>query len=316
MWGITTYFNPAGYRTKLRNLEVFAARARRQGLKLMVVELAFEEDPFRVPFPLADSILRVRSNSVLWQKERLLNLAVGQLPATCDKVVLLDGDILFTNDSWVEDTSRLLDEHKIVQPFYAAGWLPADGDASWESCSHSLPGMAYAMRHSNGRRNIMFRPDLAHPGFAWAARREVLHAHGFYDKFILGGGDFVTMLAMYSDSAALANPNVAVCLSPMQNADVSSWIDKLHKMVRCDVGCTPGSVLHLWHGSLANRRYIERYSVLREYNFDPASDIALDDAGCWRWSSNKPELHSRVRAYFSSRKEDETGEQAAPPDTH
>ena len=140
-WGVTTYFNPAAYATKLRNLETFATRLRQQGLKLLIVELAFGEAPFAVPCELADSILRLRSNAVLWQKERLLNLALSQLPEVCDKVAWLDGDILFTNDEWVSQTSRLLEEHQVVQPYQLAAWLPPAGEHQWKTYVNNVSGL-------------------------------------------------------------------------------------------------------------------------------------------------------------------------------
>ncbi len=310
MWGVTTYFNPAQYVTKRQNLERFARRVRQQGLKLLVIELGFPHTQFAVCREWADTLIQLRTPSILWQKERLLNVAIAQLPSSCDKVVWLDGDILFANDSWVEDTSRLLDQHKIVQPFQIANWLPQGAEAEWETDKtfvanlYKMPGMAYSIGHLPSPATILYRPDLAHPGFAWAARREILDAHGLYDKCILGGGDFFSTLAMYCDSSALKHPAVSRCLSRHQMTDVKNWMDKFHGTVAGDVAATPGAVFHLWHGNLANRRYLERYQILQNFDFDPAADIALDDASCWRWSSDKPEFHSCVAGYFSSRKED------------
>jgi hypothetical protein len=310
MWGITTYFNPARYLTKLRNLEQFAQRVRQQGLKLLIIELAFPEAPFAVPAHFADTLMQLRSGAVLWQKERLLNIAIARLPAMCDKVVWLDGDILFANNSWVEETSQLLEKHKVVQPFQLANWLPRvcptqwDTDPAFLAALYKIPSMAYAMPRSPSPLQTLFRPDLAHPGFAWAARREILKACGLYDKGIAGGGDFFAMLAMYAGSAALAHPNVASCLSRHQASDLAQWANRFHNAVAGDVASTPGSVFHLWHGNLTDRQYIERYETLREFDFDPNSDIALDESGCWEWSSDKPDLHKRVEAYFKIRKED------------
>ena len=76
MWGITVSFNPAGYQNRYNHLEVFCERVRRQGLKLLVIELAFYDQPFLVRKEIADKVIRLRSTSVLWQKERLLNIAL------------------------------------------------------------------------------------------------------------------------------------------------------------------------------------------------------------------------------------------------
>ena len=95
LWGVITHFNPVGYRGKIENLRRCVERARAQGLRVMVVELAFDDDPFQVPEELCEHVERRRTHTVLWQKERLLNIGLSQLPASCDKVAWIDGDVLF-----------------------------------------------------------------------------------------------------------------------------------------------------------------------------------------------------------------------------
>lgn len=50
-------------------------------------------------------MLRVRGDErhVLWQKERLLNLAIDSLPADVDAVAWLDADLIWFNHGWVEE---------------------------------------------------------------------------------------------------------------------------------------------------------------------------------------------------------------------
>lgn len=311
LWAITTFFNPAGFQTKPRNLNLFSKRLKEQGVKLLVMELSFADQQTPIPSDCADIVVRLSSDSVLWQKERLLNLALRYLPPDCDKVVWLDADILFENNLWAQQAALLLDRYKIVQPYQMAAWLTEGGEYRWQTEAlyrtklRSLPGVAYAVcKVGKQAENMIARPDLLHPGFAWAARRDLLETHGFYDKFVLGGGDFVMMLAMYSGAAALANPSVSSSLSPKQLEDMTSWMNSFYETVAGNVGYVDGTVFHLWHGNLSDRKYVERYGILRDFGFDPTTDIDLDGHECWRWSSEKPELHRQVTAYFSGRKED------------
>lgn len=309
MWGVTTYFNPSGYATKFENLQVFASSIRRQGLKLCIVELAYSDGAFRVPEAWADLLLRVKANAILWHKERLLNLGVVRLPSDCESVVWLDGDILFDNAHWVEETIQLLKKHKVVQPFQTAAWLPRgarDGQMSARDASEILakPGIAYARQQRRYPQGLEYRPDLAHPGFAWAARRDVLEPRGIYDKFVVGGGDYFNMLAMFFDSTLVAHPKVSACLSEEQASDFQCWVDGFHRAVDGDVASTPGTVFHLWHGDLANRRYIDRYEILRRHHFDPRRDLIADRHGCWSWTARKPDLQRMVAEYFAGRLED------------
>ena len=55
---------------------------------------------------------------------------------------------------------------------------------------------------------------------------------------------------------------------------------------------------------MRERRYRERYTAFERFAFDPFEDIALDDAGLWRWASDKPEMHRFVADYFAARRED------------
>ena len=55
---------------------------------------------------------------------------------------------------------------------------------------------------------------------------------------------------------------------------------------------------------------------LEAFGFDPFGDIALDDHGCWRWSSDKKDMHAFIRRYFEMRDEDDgraTGASAVAP---
>lgn len=121
---ITTYFNSHGYQTKLTNYERFIDPIRSSGLKSVVVECAFGDAPFQLtPSP---GTIQVRAKDVLWQKERLLNVAVAHVPAACTKVAWLDCDIIFRNPEWAVETSDLLERARVVQPFTTAVRLPKD----------------------------------------------------------------------------------------------------------------------------------------------------------------------------------------------
>ena len=83
------------------------------------------------------------------------------------------------------------------------------------------------------------------------------------------------------------------------------WTRKLHEEVRGRLSFTPGRLLHLWHGTIENRRYAQRNKELRELAFDPDTDIRIGNTGCWEWASERPDLHAWARRYFEERKEDD-----------
>lgn len=313
LWGVTAYFNPAGYKNKLENLKRFSESARRQGLKLLIVELAFGNSPFEVPEEFCDARERRRGTDVLWQKERLLNIGVQQLPGSCDKVALLDGDILFENDGWVSETASSLESYCAVQPFDTACWLPhglLSAPQRYFSFGNrdggTLPSMAYAMSKATDRRHALGHYHRSgHLGFAWAIRRGILERHGLYDCQILGSGDFDFGHALYGDEDYWNGDNwMCGRLSPKLLAHIAGWGRRLYEEVRGSVYYVPGRVLHLWHGSQRDRQYCERLDLLRICDFDPEVDLALNEAGCWVWGSDKPRLHRWAEEYYYSRQEE------------
>tara|TARA_B100000676_G_C17893915_1_gene740786 strand:+ start:584 stop:805 length:222 start_codon:yes stop_codon:yes gene_type:complete len=72
--------------------------------------------------------------------------------------------------------------------------------------------------------------------------------------------------------------------------------------VRGQIGLVHSTIRSLFHGTRKNRRYTERYELIRD--IDPNMDVRLHPDGCWEWASDKPELHAAVRSYFIDRQED------------
>ena len=113
LWAITCYFNPMRYRRRLANFRIFRDRLQ---LPLVAVELAYGPE-FELQAQDAEILIQLRDDAaVLWQKERLLNVALQALPSSCRKVAWLDCDIFFTAPGWIEDANSLLDR-------YPSPWL-------------------------------------------------------------------------------------------------------------------------------------------------------------------------------------------------
>jgi hypothetical protein len=317
LWGVSTYFSPHGASAPLANLARFSASVRHQGLPLLVVELAFGEQPFQVADTLAERVLRLRASDLMWQKERLLNLGIAALPDDCEYVAWLDNDILFENDDWVAQTAALLAAHALVQPFERVCWLGPNqsrltDDAPLgmgEGCC--LPGMAASMAGSlTPRRDLLDYQRHGHTGFAWAARRALVQGHGLYDRGIIGGGDLIMAHAFYHDHDFQRGLNpYSSKLGARERAAIASWSSAFAADLHGAPVAVPGRVLHLYHGALGGRGYQQRLGILAAADFDPLLDLALAGNGCWRWDSPKPALHQAVAEYLAHR-----GAATAPPE--
>ena len=298
---VTSYFNPCDYRNRAMNFELFVDAVRSADIPLVIVEACFEGQG--VMLAPRHASLRVMARDLMWQKERLLDLGTGWLPGHCSKVAWLDADVLFEDDDWAVATSEKLADAVVVQPFAEAVRLsegatcPRENDEVFESF-----GSAYVNRPESLR--IGKFEAHGHTGFAWAARRDVLARHGFYDACIAGSADHMMAHTFAGD---WESPCVArmVGRGGRHRAHFRRWSEKVHDEVGARLSYTPGRLFHLWHGTMENRRYSQRNKELVGFAFDPKQDIRISDTGCWEWATDKPEMHAWARHYFRERREDD-----------
>lgn len=309
IWGITTFFNPADYVNKLENYKKFRRSLKQQGLKLLTIELAFFNKEFKLTKNDADILIQVRGDekNIIWQKEALLNLGIKKLPDGCDKIVWLDCDIIFENDNWIKETSESLEKYKIIQPFSWSFRLVKNNKRKsfketklGEKNGERLYGVVYgALTKGKNVLHWGYYEDHGHTGFAWAARKEIFDKIGFYDRALLYSGDLLMAMGFYGVKAFHMRMN-----ENLYN-DYAIWADKIEKNIAGSISCTPGNVLHLWHGSFSNKCYHHGYyDILVKNNFDPRKDIKKNEKGILEWSSGKPRLHKCVREYFFIRREE------------
>jgi hypothetical protein len=302
IWALTVYFNPMRYRRRRANYGTFR---RHLGLPLIAIELAYGPD-FELDQPDADILVQLRGRDVLWQKERLFNVAVAAVPPACRKIVCVDCDVVFESEDWLARTSRLLDRLALVQPFSHLHRMPPD----WTPAQALVPGgdllRSPALMLESGMpiATVLGTPAeqiKCSTGTAWATHTELLRRHGFYDSCIIGGGDSAFVRAAYGcfdEAMRLQHMNTR------RREHYLAWARPFHEAVRADIACIHGNLRHLWHGAPQDRRYRNRIERLEPFDFDPFTDIALDDQRVWRWSSDKPEMHEYVRGYFAARRED------------
>ncbi len=302
IWAVTVYFNPVGYRRRHANYHVFRGRL---GLPLLAIELAYGTD-FDLTRRDADVLIQLRGRDILWQKERLLNVALEALPPGCRRVVCLDCDVLFEAGDWLERTNRLLDRFPLVQPFshlhrMPPDWTPDQGRPAGAEVLHTpafLLSSGMAISRCLGTPAEQLKCST---GSAWAAHRDLLEAHTFYDACIVGGGDSAFVRAAYGYFEEAMRLQL---MNGRRREHYLSWARPFYDAVRGQVGSVDGDLLHLWHGTPVDRRYRNRNEGLEPFQFDPYEDIAIDDNGAWRWSSDKDEMHAFVSDYFASRRED------------
>ncbi|WP_166830839.1 hypothetical protein [Thalassoroseus pseudoceratinae] len=291
---VTCHFNPCRYTRPVQNYIRFAAGIAASQLELYTVELAFDDEPFQLCEHVApDRHLRYRVSSkygVLWQKERLLNLGLAALPDCYDAVAWIDADLLFANQNWPEIALQKLSETPVVQLFSRV----MDTDATGQLIAPPRSGIGHVLG------TPALKGQYGRPGGAWAAWRETI-VDGLYDRHVLGGGDSIMVHAWQG------KVQQAQSYAGLKSNWLNEYAARQTPRVQGRIGYVPGDAVHLYHGTRARRRYVDRYQILRRGGYDPATDIT-DDNGPLTWSEfaqeRKPKMIAEVARYFATRQED------------
>ena len=306
MWAMTSYYNPAGYRRRRENYRHFR---RNLGVPLVTVE-AERDGVFDLAEGDADILVRIAGGDVMWQKERLLDIALDALPPACRKVAWIDCDVIFGVEDWAERAAALLDQRPLVQLYGAVHYLPPDAgpeDVGRAAPELSRTSIAHAAATGDHDPCVGLDSGGVHgmgavaSGFAWAARRELLQTHRFYDACIIGAGDTAMVAAAYGSPERAVS---RLAMTAGQTEHYLAWARCFGVAVAGDVGVLDSHIHHLWHGDLVNRRRRVRNQELAGFGFDPLRDIVAEPQGPWRWASAKPAMHAHVASYFASRRED------------
>ena len=288
------------------------------GVRCLIVELAFGSEPFH--FGSHDTVIKVRSDNVLWHKERLLNLGIRQLLSEgVRKVAWLDGDITFNNTAWASEICRRLDSANLCQVFDAAyiqshktgAPVVAPSAVKYFQDFNQLFSQD-PMRFKNILRGML---KGGQSGFGWAARAEVLEQVQLFEHAVVGGGDKLILAASLADDVfdkrlvelthsryrcdACGHSNRSEAFS----ANLLDWARQWSAAVDQSVDYARGQIRDMYHGQRSDRGYSKRHDILCSHQFDPSSDLVDNPDGCLQWAPGKEELRSAVESYFLSRRE-------------
>lgn len=291
---VTCLFGVRDNAQQLANYCRCAANLAARGIDLWTVEACY---PWQQSVVTSRQRIAVEIRDYLWHKERLLQIGIRQLPDQYDAVLVLDADLLFELTDIRDRIEQVLSKYVICQPWSDAVYLdesnrPLCGPLDIRKCPSVNLGrwmseVPQFLRRSAAVVNFNQRTFVrAHPGLAWAARREWFSRVGLYEYSLGGNGDETLAEGCWgvADQTARANYSAA------HWADVLLWIALCFNEVRGKVGCVPGNVHHLWHGSVKSRAYRERELTLVEHGFDPRRHVLDTPGQALQWSPEAPEL--------------------------
>jgi hypothetical protein len=225
----------------------------------------------------------------------MINIGVKKLlPENWKAMAWIDADVDFESNTWATDTLKLLNGTKdIVQLFSHA--IDMDAQLATMNVANS-----FAFQYCKGLPYTWKPPNYWHPGYAWAITRKAYEfIGGVFEKSILGAGDHIMTFC-------LTNKGL-MAIDPKYSDDLKNEVVKFQEKARhLRLGYVPGVIRHFYHGSKANRKYVERNQILLKNNFQPNVQLSKDENGILIPNENfSQEFINDIYEYFSQRNEDE-----------
>jgi GR25 family glycosyltransferase involved in LPS biosynthesis len=284
---LTTFFNPNNYLNLRYNYLKFSEKIKEKA-DLFPIELSFNGEFFIED----ENVIQIKGSreNILWQKERLLNIALENLPKEYTNVAWIDCDIIFENENWVEEVNEKLKDYKVLQLYSTITRLNADGDKI-SSQYGSIKRISY--------KNIIKHGLNGTSGFAWAIRREVIDKIKFLDTMIIGSGDSLMWNSFYD----YKNPIYKKSMNYDWYENYLNWAKNSFNEINSSVSFIDGNINHLYHGDIKNRNYIGRFDILKKYNFNIKEDLKIDSNKVWK--IKRSEITNALVKYFIDRKEDD-----------
>jgi hypothetical protein len=252
----------------------------------------------------SENIQRMRTQTLLWHKESILNQIVAKLPPRFRFVFWIDADVLFQNKRWLVEGVAQLQRCNIIQAFEYCVHLNRDetepafkvdqfrGTVSYPRQRHPQLWRGFCANHVTNRLSADENYDRhGHVGFAWGARREVLANVPLYDRALIGGADHIM-----AHAAAGQIPHPCIAKSFTEDLEsVLAWSNRFHSAVKGKIGYVKGDLYHLWHGDINKRQYLKR---IQEFTSRTKAIQERDEHGL---HVAHAEDEAYVRKYFRER---------------
>jgi hypothetical protein len=272
-------FNPAQTKRILMNYFYVRNLLEKQGLPVYTLELVYEGRA-----PEVKDAFHVSSNSFLFHKENLYRILESKIHCTYTKLAFLDADVYFSDKTWYEKASKLLNSFDVLQPFERAHWL----DLSYKKTMLT-------------RKTVLLNEKklwdfLYHPGFAWCMTRKWYKQVGFFDYAVSGSGDTLSTAAWLGK---LFPEKFQSLPTPLRAAYAEFQRKPKPKITYLkDV-----DIYHLYHGSRQNRQYSERHKML-DIKADICEMLFKNKEGVWEWKESS-KWNPVYLDYFKKREDDE-----------
>jgi len=274
------YFNAAKSKRILMNYLYVAEKFKMADIPFFTVEM-YEDTP-----EIHDAF-HLKTDFVLFQKERLCYLLEKMIPAKYSKLLFVDSDLVFENPNWYNELSKKLDTFDVVQPFSKGIWL----DITYKHIvKERIPFVFY-----NKFGDLAMDGGIGgyHPGFAWGFRREWFRKVGFFQYGVLGDGDTL------SSTVWLQYTNFVY--RPFVQGAIDEFRASMKKQEPPRMCFLQGAIFHLWHGDSSKRQYKSRRDIFKSVK-DVRDILYVEPNGLFALKHDT--LKPKIRAYFKHREDD------------
>jgi hypothetical protein len=246
----------------------------------------------------------VRHSTTLWTKENLINIGIQRLPHSWKYVCWMDGDVIFRKPSWVMDTLHALQRYQIIQPWsdaYDLGPHDEHMQAHKSFCYQWWHKQPVSPKGPNWWKFSGGPYDYPHSGYCWAAVRDFIErVGGLIEICILGAADHHMALGLVGEILM----SVPGYINEAYLDILRVWEARAVEHGNYSIGYIQGTIEHAFHGRKADRRYVDRWKIITESNFDPRYDIKKNVYGVYELAGNKPKLTLDLLHYMMQRNED------------
>jgi len=277
------YFNSAKSKRLLMNYLYIREKFKIANIPTYTIEMYINK-------PEINDAIHVKTDFILFQKERLCYILEKHIPPHFNKLLFIDTDLIFDNINWYADLSNKLDTANIVQPFSNAIWLDITYRKIIKHCISIVFSMKFGNIHASGKFGGY------HEGFAWAFQRDWYRKYGFFEYGILGGGDSFSYTTWMNKIHNSEFPD------DKWQYVIPALKDYLNSIKEAPSMCyIKGNIYHLWHGDNKKRQYSRRQRIFNSLG-DVRDIVQVDKNGLLKLKDDT--YKSKILRYFKNRDDD------------
>lgn len=295
---ITPVFNPIGWKSRIQLYKQFQEHMLDSGVKLTLVECVVGDRAYEIEDHAHVTHIKLRTNSLVWNKENTINIGINRSPHDAEYFAWIDADVMFRNNNWAYDTVNALQIYPMLQPWHNCYDLGPNGEhlqAHTSFCKLYHEGKPIQVREQDKYS------EFGHPGYAWAARRDVLEKLGMLiETAALGAADHHMACALAGD----VERTYPKAVTEAYKRPLLQWQARAEQHVARHIGSVPGTIEHFFHGPKVARGYQSRWEILIDHAFDPDMDLKKNSHGVVELAGNKPHLRNAIDRYLRKRNED------------